>query len=608
MRAYDGSLFHVDWAIVTDPTATSLSFSHPFVSGRNDPTGFDTGVIGEIPNKYPPKSKAVPPKRLCVDGCYTGALEWWQSGWPDGTPPVELAPDGWAVECSKDFMSVTDVGLAMPPEFIVSGSPVTSIGVLSADWKPVPAGYVLSGPVSGPDAAPTFKPGPTPPRPYPLDFAAVYLDHSPAQYLEGGPFMWLPRFPNPWSVVLWYRSTIGIVPGNLIGNSDLSTQAWWVKTGSGTIDFGYSSGLSPVQIVSAPAAAPGTWQFVAFGYDDVAGEMWLATNGGGRFVAPLTLTPDILAATLRLNVQYYFGSLQAQNEGTYDCLGIFGVSMTDAETVAIYNNGDGLYYDNLPCRLFHGCDAFWPFDEPTGPYLDIVGLRPLVPVGGSSEDGGICGWRADRPTCLPGGGVIFVGPPWQPTLIVAPDIPKISTIEFVDTGGTPPPPVAGSVLLYQDAGNVLIEDSLGSVSQVAQVGFIAGGGILTQWLRVDLDYTDFVGTGSQSVPYITLPIGFSYGRAFGINTQAWLPSSPSGVSSVGVGIQPSSIDELLGSISGSLLNSVNTRSRPSPSVSNGDVNSVSATSTTLIYKQVTCAPGMAITAGHATIWIEIILP
>jgi hypothetical protein len=45
----------------------------------------------------------------------------------------------------------------MPPEFVVSGSPVTDIGVLTADWLNVPAGFALQGPASGPDAPPTFR-------------------------------------------------------------------------------------------------------------------------------------------------------------------------------------------------------------------------------------------------------------------------------------------------------------------------------------------------------------------------------------------------------------------------------------------------------------------
>ncbi len=57
-------------------------------------------------------------------------------------------------------MAVTSVGLAADATFIVSGSPVVAVGTLSLDWADVPAGWVLAGPLTGPDAKPTFKPLP----------------------------------------------------------------------------------------------------------------------------------------------------------------------------------------------------------------------------------------------------------------------------------------------------------------------------------------------------------------------------------------------------------------------------------------------------------------
>ena len=53
---------------------------------------------------------------------------------------------------------VTSVGMSMPSEFSVSGSPVTGSGVLSASWLPVTGGYVLAGPAPGsPSATPSFR-------------------------------------------------------------------------------------------------------------------------------------------------------------------------------------------------------------------------------------------------------------------------------------------------------------------------------------------------------------------------------------------------------------------------------------------------------------------
>lgn len=54
--------------------------------------------------------------------------------------------------------TVTSVGLALPTsEFAISGSPVTSAGVLTGDWLAQPANRVFSGPTSGVDATPTFR-------------------------------------------------------------------------------------------------------------------------------------------------------------------------------------------------------------------------------------------------------------------------------------------------------------------------------------------------------------------------------------------------------------------------------------------------------------------
>jgi hypothetical protein len=53
--------------------------------------------------------------------------------------------------------TVTSVGLALPTDFAVSGSPITSAGVLTGAWLAQPANRVLSGPASGVNATPTFR-------------------------------------------------------------------------------------------------------------------------------------------------------------------------------------------------------------------------------------------------------------------------------------------------------------------------------------------------------------------------------------------------------------------------------------------------------------------
>lgn len=53
--------------------------------------------------------------------------------------------------------TVTSVGLALPAEFTVSNSPVTSSGTLTGAWATQAANYVLAGPTTGPAAAPSFR-------------------------------------------------------------------------------------------------------------------------------------------------------------------------------------------------------------------------------------------------------------------------------------------------------------------------------------------------------------------------------------------------------------------------------------------------------------------
>jgi hypothetical protein len=53
--------------------------------------------------------------------------------------------------------TVTSVGLAMPSQFAVTGTPVTEAGVLTAAWNAQAANSVLSGPTTGASAAPTFR-------------------------------------------------------------------------------------------------------------------------------------------------------------------------------------------------------------------------------------------------------------------------------------------------------------------------------------------------------------------------------------------------------------------------------------------------------------------
>ena len=52
---------------------------------------------------------------------------------------------------------VSSVGLSLPPQFTVTGSPVTSSGTLTAAWANQPQNAVLAGPATGGPGAPSFR-------------------------------------------------------------------------------------------------------------------------------------------------------------------------------------------------------------------------------------------------------------------------------------------------------------------------------------------------------------------------------------------------------------------------------------------------------------------
>lgn len=70
----------------------------------------------------------------------------------------------WFIDLSKNLSpagagsgSVTSVGITLPTQFTVAGSPVVDAGTLAVSWATEVANIVLAGPATGADAAPTFR-------------------------------------------------------------------------------------------------------------------------------------------------------------------------------------------------------------------------------------------------------------------------------------------------------------------------------------------------------------------------------------------------------------------------------------------------------------------
>lgn len=70
---------------------------------------------------------------------------------------VQTALNTWIAPPAGATGTVTSVGLTLPGQFSVSGSPVTGSGTLTAAWQPQTANLIFAGPSSGGASAPTFR-------------------------------------------------------------------------------------------------------------------------------------------------------------------------------------------------------------------------------------------------------------------------------------------------------------------------------------------------------------------------------------------------------------------------------------------------------------------
>lgn len=73
----------------------------------------------------------------------------------DTTTTGLLTSADWTTFNNKG--TVSSVGLSLPADFTVTGSPVIGSGTLSATWKDATANYIFAGPTSGIPATPSFR-------------------------------------------------------------------------------------------------------------------------------------------------------------------------------------------------------------------------------------------------------------------------------------------------------------------------------------------------------------------------------------------------------------------------------------------------------------------
>jgi hypothetical protein len=332
---------------------------------------------------------------------------------------------------------------------------------------------------------------PTPTPTITLPPASVFIDGSTNSYLSGSPVAWLPGYPDSWSVAVWFYLPSTLFGGTLVARASNTLFNWrtYIITALNVV-MQYADGTSSNQtLTSTDALVPSTWNLVVFGYDSATNEMLISINGGTPDRATVAITPTDTADVLYVNVLNFFGTLLQYADGPFDELAIFNTVPTDEELVDLWNNGEGLYFPHLPCRLFNGCDAYWPFSEPSGPYVDVSSGHTLSATGNVSINQGICGFRPDRATVIAGTNVTLSGPQWQPTVAVEGTLTDITTITVADNTTDPPAPSAGNIVLYQ-IGDKLYSLNPGVVKAVVGAGasfhpwdnLLAGSGFLDSTL------------------------------------------------------------------------------------------------------------------------------
>lgn len=139
---YPSFVWDSDWANDNGPRTTIFKGNPPVTSGEQW--------------ALRPVTRRPPLPLETFTGHFCGTKTQW-SGDLRSDRPEDQGEYGCCIPIGT--MVVTSVGLALPDEFTVTGSPVTSTGVLTGTWVPVFPHFVLAGPNSGAvPAEPEFRP------------------------------------------------------------------------------------------------------------------------------------------------------------------------------------------------------------------------------------------------------------------------------------------------------------------------------------------------------------------------------------------------------------------------------------------------------------------
>lgn len=242
---------------------------------------------------------------------------------------------------------LTSVGLALPVQFVVSGSPVTTSGTLTGTWQNVPANYVLGGPTpnsiggiydgftgtTGTSTTPSATRTPTTAK----DWAFVAV--MPASTSQTNP----PTMPGGWT----RNYTNGSGPA--VFNQVFSTSA--PITGTVTLDT--SATWAELLILlraggGSPAIGQQAFNSGAFGASFPATFGSNTTNGNSVLAIVCGVPPNAGAGSGRfsdtsLNAYTQVGYIQ--NGGAEICIAGMSATITGGvtPTVTFTNTGGGTY-------------------------------------------------------------------------------------------------------------------------------------------------------------------------------------------------------------------------------------------------------------------------
>jgi hypothetical protein len=212
--------------------------------------------------------------------------------------------------------TVTSVGLAMPAQFTVTNSPVTSSGTLTADWNTQTANYVLAGPTTGAAATPTFR-------------ALVAADIPSLSYVTSVSFT--GGLISVATATTTPALTVAGTSGGVVYFSSASTWASSAALAANALVVGGGAGVAPSTVTT------GTGVVTALGVN--TGSAGAFVVNGGALGTPSSGTVTNLTGTASININGTVGAT-TPNSGAFTTLSSTGDTILgDASTDTVTVNG-----------------------------------------------------------------------------------------------------------------------------------------------------------------------------------------------------------------------------------------------------------------------------